>query len=140
MEIGTLCVKTAGRDSRKKCVIIDILEGNFVTIDGETRRRKCNILHLEPLNQILDIKKGASHADVISAFKKIDIELKEKKSKPKTEKPRKLRKADRKPKEAAPAKKPKKKPAKKEALAEKVEKETKKEEPKEKPQPKEEKK
>ncbi|NTV24217.1 MAG: 50S ribosomal protein L14e, partial [Nanoarchaeota archaeon] len=60
-EIGRLCVKIAGRDARGKCLVIDTLEGNFVLIDGQTRRKRCNITHLEPLDKVLKIKKGASH-------------------------------------------------------------------------------
>lgn len=93
IEVGRLCVKTAGRDAGKKCVIVSILEGNFVLIDGETRRRKCNILHLEPLEQIIDIKKDASHNDVVSAFKNLGIELIESKPKKKTVRPRTLRRS-----------------------------------------------
>ncbi len=82
MEVGQLCVKLAGRDAGKKCVIVEILENNLVLIDGETRRRKCNILHLEPLNQKLDVRKGASHETIVEAFKKLGLEART--SKPKT--------------------------------------------------------
>ena len=79
--VGRLCVKIAGRDAGKKCIIVDILDDKFVLIDGETRRRKCNILHLEPLKDVIKIKKGISHKDVIDEFKKLKIVIKEKKSK-----------------------------------------------------------
>jgi large subunit ribosomal protein L14e len=92
IEIGRLCVKIAGRDARKKCVIVDVLDDNFVLIDGETRRRKCNIKHLEALDQVIKIKKNAAHSTIVSEFKKLDIEIKEKKSKPKTKRPKKVRK------------------------------------------------
>ena len=69
IEIGRLCVKIAGRDAGKKCLIIDILDDKYVLIDGETRRRRCNILHLEPLSQVLKIEKDATHGDVASALK-----------------------------------------------------------------------
>lgn len=81
MEVGQLCVKLAGRDAGKKCVIVDVLDNNFVLIDGETRRRKCNITHLEPLNQKADIKKGAAHDSVIDAFKKLNLEARNTKPK-----------------------------------------------------------
>ena len=55
IEIGRVIVKLAGRDAGKKGLIIDILDNKFVMIDGETRRRKCNILHLEPLNQVVKV-------------------------------------------------------------------------------------
>ena len=51
IDIGRVCIKLAGRDAGKKCVIVGILDDKTVMIDGETRRRKCNILHLEPLKE-----------------------------------------------------------------------------------------
>jgi len=93
LEIGRLCVKTTGRDARGKCVIVDIINDNYVLIDGQVRRRKCNVNHLEPLDKVLKIKKGATHEEIVHEFKKTKIEIKERKSKPKTERPRKKRKA-----------------------------------------------
>jgi len=78
LDIGRMVVKTAGRDAGCKAVIIDVLDDNYVLIDGETRRRKCNMAHLEPLAENIEIGKNASHNDVATAFKKIGIELKEK--------------------------------------------------------------
>ena len=57
IEIGRLCVKIAGRDAGLKCAVIEILDKNTVLIDGQTRRRKCNIRHLEPLKEKIDLKK-----------------------------------------------------------------------------------
>jgi large subunit ribosomal protein L14e len=93
IEIGRICMKTAGRDAGLKCAIIDILDDNFVLIDGETRRRKCNILHLEPLNQVIKIKKNASHEDIKKEFEAIGLKARETKPKPKTEKPVKKKKS-----------------------------------------------
>ncbi|MBI3035710.1 50S ribosomal protein L14e [Candidatus Woesearchaeota archaeon] len=90
--IGRLVVKTAGRDASKKGVIIDILYDKFVLIDGETRRRKVNILHIEPLNQIVKIEKNASHEDVSKALDELGLKARATKPKLKTEKPRKKRK------------------------------------------------
>ena len=45
-EIGKTCLKIAGRDAGKLAVIIDVLDETYVMIDGEVRRRKCNIYHL----------------------------------------------------------------------------------------------
>jgi len=107
MDIGRLCLKIAGRDSGKKCVIIDTVDKSFVMIDGETRRRKCNLKHLEPLAQTLNIKKGAAHKDIVSEFKKLGMELVETKPRPHKEKPKQKRVADAKvsePKEEKAAK------------------------------------
>lgn len=68
-EVGRVCVKIAGRDARKKCVITEILDNRFVLIDGETRRRKCNIAHLEPLDIIVEIPSGADNETVVKALK-----------------------------------------------------------------------
>lgn len=89
-EIGRLCVKIAGRDARLKCVIVELLENSYVIIDGQTRRKKCNVKHLEPLDKVLKIKKSASHAEVVSVFKKEGIDIVDKKPKAKSTKPQKL--------------------------------------------------
>ncbi len=89
--LGRLCLKIAGRDAGKKCIVVDLLDNNFVLIDGETRRRKCNIMHLEPLDNLIKIKKNISHDEVKSEFKKLKLKVRETKSKQKTERPKKLR-------------------------------------------------
>ena len=92
IEIGRIVTKIAGRDAGCKAIIIDILDDKYVLIDGETRRRKVNILHIEPLNQIIKIEKNASHEAVSKVFDEIGIKARVTKPKPKTEKPRKKRK------------------------------------------------
>ena len=92
IEIGRLCVKTAGRDAGLKCIIIDIIDNNYVLIDGQTRRRKCNILHLEPLKEVIDVRKNASHENIREEFKKLSLEARETKPKQKTEKQKRKRK------------------------------------------------
>ena len=104
IEVGRLCVKIAGRDAARKCVIVDIIDDNFVLVDGDTRRRKCNIKHIEPLDTVIKIKKNAGHEDIVKEFKQLGIEIKERKSKPKTEKPKKVRKTKQKPVSTEPKK------------------------------------
>ncbi len=120
ISIGRICVKIAGRDAGKRCVIVDILEGPFVLIDGETRRRKCNILHLEPLEQKIDIKKNASHEEIKDIFTKMGITVLETKPKAKTTRPRKLRRS----KLAKDVKTETAKPAEKKTATKTVKKET----------------
>ena len=107
--IGRLCVKTAGRDAGKKCVVIDEFNKTYVLIDGETRRRKCNIAHLEPLSQVFDIKKGADHRSVAEIFKTLGISLVDKKPRQPTKRPAQIRTADRKKSGQKPATQPVKK-------------------------------
>ena len=92
MEIGQVCLKIAGRDSNQKCVIIKILDETFVLIDGQTRRKRCNILHLEPLKDKLDIKEDAAHGEIVAAFRKLGVEVTERRPREKKEKPKKVRK------------------------------------------------
>lgn len=87
MEVGRLCVKIAGREALKKCVIVKVLDDKFVMIDGQVKRRKCNISHLEPLPEKLDIKEDASTDEVKKALAKLKIEVTESKPKTKKEKP-----------------------------------------------------
>ncbi len=75
-EVGRLCIKLAGRDAGQKCVVVDVLKGKYVLIDGMTRRKKCNTIHLEPLDETLEIKKNAPHEDVVNAFKGLGHEVK----------------------------------------------------------------
>ncbi|MDD5087086.1 MAG: 50S ribosomal protein L14e [Candidatus Nanoarchaeia archaeon] len=82
-ELGRLCVKIAGRDAGLKCVVVDVVDDSYVMIDGQTRRRKCNIKHLEPTDKILSVKKGASHEDILKELDKEGIKVKEKKKRSK---------------------------------------------------------
>jgi len=73
IEIGRACIKTKGREKNKKCVIVDVLDDKFVLIDGEVRRRKCNINHLKILPQKIEIEKGAATEEVISKMKEANL-------------------------------------------------------------------
>ena len=91
IETGRLCVKIAGRDAGKKCIIVKVIDENYVLIDGETRRRKCNIRHIEPLKDIHKLKSG-SHEEVVKLFKKLGLEPRETKPKEHKERPKKQKK------------------------------------------------
>ena len=86
MEVGQVGVKIAGRDAGQHCVIVDVLDGNFVLVDGNTRRRKCNIRHLEILDLTLDVKKNATHEEVTKAMKAAGLKVLEVKKGTKTRK------------------------------------------------------
>ncbi|MFX1496549.1 MAG: 50S ribosomal protein L14e [Promethearchaeota archaeon] len=74
-DIGRVCVKTMGREAGNYCVIVDIIDKNFVIIDGlKVRRRRVNYNHIEPLADIIEIKKGAKHEDVETAIKKAKLD------------------------------------------------------------------
>ncbi|MFX0140112.1 MAG: 50S ribosomal protein L14e [Candidatus Hodarchaeota archaeon] len=76
-DIGRLCVKTMGREAGHYCVIVDVIDKNYLLIDGlKVRRRRVNFKHIEPIAETLEIKKGASHEDVEAAIKKAKLEKK----------------------------------------------------------------
>ena len=73
VEVGRICVKTAGRETGKKCVIVDIVNENFVLVTGPktltgVKRRRANVKHLILLPYTINIKKGASDEEVIKAL------------------------------------------------------------------------
>lgn len=74
--VGRLCVKTAGRDAMEYCVIVEEVDETYVIVDGNTRRKKVNKAHLEPLNKTIDVKKGAKTEEVHKAFEELDIAVK----------------------------------------------------------------
>ena len=77
MEVGRICVKTVGREAGKKCVIVDVVDKNFVLITGPKtvsgiKRRRANINHLEPTQEKIDINRGATDEEVTEALKAAD--------------------------------------------------------------------
>ena len=78
LDVGRVCVKIAGREAGSKCVVVDVLDENFVTVDGDVRRKKCNVSHLEPLSEKIELEKGADHDAVIEGLKGMGIVFKKK--------------------------------------------------------------
>ena len=57
IEVGRVCVKIAGREAGEKCVIVEIIDDKFVEVIGtDIKNRRCNIKHLEPVDQTIEIK------------------------------------------------------------------------------------
>ena len=93
MKIGQVCVKIAGRDSGQVCVVVDKIDDTYVLIDGNVRRKKCNISHLEALDKVVKIKEKAEGSEVEKALKKEGFKiLKDGKKRSRTERPKKLKK------------------------------------------------
>jgi large subunit ribosomal protein L14e len=69
IEVGRICVKQVGRETGKKCVVIDVMDKSFVLITGPkkitgVKRRRVNINHVMPLTEKVDVKRGASDDEV----------------------------------------------------------------------------
>jgi large subunit ribosomal protein L14e len=74
IEVGRICVKLTGREAGRRCVIVDIIDKSFVLITGPktvtgVRRRRTNVNHIEPLQDKMSIKRGASDDEVSEALK-----------------------------------------------------------------------
>ncbi len=92
VNVGDIAVKLAGRDAGQICVVIEVKDNRFVVIEGNTRRKKCNIQHLEFLNKQLKIKKDATREEVLKGLKESGIKFKDlKKGKSKERKERQLK-------------------------------------------------
>jgi len=70
IQVGRICVKLQGREAGKKCVIVDVIDESFVLVTGPkavsgVKRRRANVKHLQPLEDLLQISKGASEEEIV---------------------------------------------------------------------------
>lgn len=82
LDIGQVVVKLAGRDAGKIGVIVDMIDNHTVLIDGQVRRRNCNIAHIGTLDQKMNIKQKASSETVKKELELLNIKVEEKREKP----------------------------------------------------------
>lgn len=78
LNVGTVCMKVAGREGGAVCCVIKPVDKTFVMITGPElvtgiKRRRCNIEHLEPTDIKLDIKEDATDEEIIEAYKKANV-------------------------------------------------------------------
>lgn len=69
VEVGRICVKLKGREAGRRCVIVDVIDRNYVLVTGPkdvtgVRRRRINMDHLMPLEEKIDVERGASDDEV----------------------------------------------------------------------------
>ena len=70
VDIGRVCLKTQGREKGEKCVIIDVIDRNFVVVTGPSvKRRRVNMDHLKLLDETVDIQRNASEEEVTGILK-----------------------------------------------------------------------
>ena len=72
IEIGTVCIKTRGREAGSKVVVVDFdAKTQFVVIDGpKIKRRKCNLRHLFPTTEKISIEKTSDKKAIVELLKK----------------------------------------------------------------------
>ena len=90
-EVGRLCVKIAGRDAGRTCVVVEAMGNGYVVVDGDVRRKKVNVRHLEPLDRTVELKAKADHAVVAKAFEKLGLSVWETKAKKAAERPKRMK-------------------------------------------------
>ena len=69
IEVSRVCVKVAGREAGRKCVIVDVMDKSFVVVTGPkkvsgVKRRRVNINHVAPTEDVIQVKRGASDEEV----------------------------------------------------------------------------
>jgi len=79
IEIGRVCTKTRGRKTGRKCVVIDLMDKNFVLVTGPfsltgIKRKGANAKHLEPTEFKIKIDQGCEDEEVLKAIKKSKLE------------------------------------------------------------------
>ena len=88
IELGRVCLKTAGRETGKCCVVVNKIDDKFVLVTGpksltKVKRRRCNVEHLRPLEHRISIKADAKDSEVEQLMKKekvlqkIDVPVRE---------------------------------------------------------------
>ena len=76
LEIGRMCLKVSGRDKGKRCVIVELIDRNYVIITGPksvsgVRKRRVNVNHLRFLDEKLEIQSGASDEEIAEALNQL---------------------------------------------------------------------
>lgn len=74
IDVGRICVKLTGRESGSRCVIVDVVDRNYVVVTGPreltgVRRRRVNMSHLRPLDERLEITRNASDAEILELLR-----------------------------------------------------------------------
>jgi large subunit ribosomal protein L14e len=62
-------VKLRGREKGSECVVVDVIDRNYVVIAGPgVKRRRVNMHHLSPLDRVVDLGRDASDEEVATAL------------------------------------------------------------------------
>ena len=75
IEVGRVCVKLTGREAGRKCVVVDVIDKNFVLVTGPfkvsgVKRRRVNVNHVEPTESKVDVKKGDDDEKITETLNK----------------------------------------------------------------------
>jgi len=73
IDVGRICVKLVGREAGKKCVIVDVVDKNFVLVTGPkqlngVKRRRVNVNHVEVTERKVSIRRGETDEELLKAL------------------------------------------------------------------------
>ncbi len=78
IEVGRVCVKIVGREAGRRCVVVDVVDKNFIVVAGPVKvtgvkRRRVNVGHIEPTEMKVKIGKGDGDNEIVEALKAADL-------------------------------------------------------------------
>jgi len=73
IDTGRICVKLTGREAGKKCVVVDVVDKNFVLVTGPkelngVKRRRVNINHIEPTERKVNVRRGETDEELMKVL------------------------------------------------------------------------
>ncbi len=73
IDVGRICVKLSGREAGKKCIVVEVVDRNFVLITGPkqlngVKRRRVNVGHIEPTARKVRIRRGESDEELMKTL------------------------------------------------------------------------
>ena len=75
VNIGDICIKTFGKETGKKCIVIEIMDKNFVLITGPkeitgVKRRRSSVKHILSTGEKVKINANLSDKELIDVLNK----------------------------------------------------------------------
>ncbi|MCX6798734.1 MAG: 50S ribosomal protein L14e [Candidatus Diapherotrites archaeon] len=71
LQKGAVCVKTSGRNSGKKVVVLEFdRKSGFAVVEGPmAKKKRCNIMHLFPTGKVVNVPAGADKKKLAELIK-----------------------------------------------------------------------
>ena len=69
IDIGRVCLKVKGREQGERCVVLDVIDRNFVVVVGpNVKRRRVNMNHIRLLDEAVPLQRNATDEEAIAAL------------------------------------------------------------------------
>lgn len=78
LDAGRICMKIAGREAGRYCVVLKNVNKSFVLVTGPkiltgVKRRNANVSHLEATPYKIEVTENSSDEDIVSAMQKANL-------------------------------------------------------------------